>query len=125
MTRTAAAKTTKHLKAVDTAPDGDAGDTGEAPVDLGALETALTEFASIERPAILRADLARQKAAQAAREIESEIGDLDAREALLDRAYEAAKGAMAAQRDDLTQALAIYQHGLIGASTGRGVGEDR
>lgn len=66
---------TRKLKVVDRPADTSAtGDQAE-PVDLGVLETALTEFASIERPAILRADIARQRAAQAVREIESEIGD--------------------------------------------------
>lgn len=108
---------TRKLKVVERAADTTGTGDQTEPVDLGVLETALTEFASIERPAILRVDIARQKAAQAVREIESEIGDLDAQAALLERAYEAAKLAIGAQRDDLEQALAIHQHGLIGAST--------
>lgn len=83
---------------------------------LPELQSALTEFASMQRPALMRADLVRERAAQDVRDLEREIDDLNANEALLERAYDAAKQAIKAQREDLEGALSILQHGLVGSS---------
>lgn len=117
--------TQRNLKVVGPAADKpNQGDATTAPATveepgprLPELQSALTEFASMQRPALMRADLVREHAAQSVRDLEREIDDLTANETLLDRAYDAAKQAVKAQREDLEGALAILQHGLVGAST--------
>ncbi|GLQ09218.1 hypothetical protein GCM10007913_11500 [Devosia yakushimensis] len=89
------------------------------PVETDTLANALEQFATEQRPMIRRGEIARQKLAQQVRETETLLVELDGREALLDRVYEAAKAAMADQRNDLNEELALYTRGLEGSASGR------
>jgi hypothetical protein len=112
------------LKVVEGSETEQTAGTGEQPaggddLDVGALDQALTQFAAEQRPLLRRSDTARNKVAQRAREVETELNDLGAREGVLDRLYEAAKLGIADQRQDLTDELNLYQHGLVNAGSRR------
>lgn len=98
--------------------DPAAASTVSAEPDTTALDQALTQFAAEQRPLIRRSDTARNRVAQRVREVESELADLGAQEAMLDRLFEAAKRGIADQREDLNAEFELYQHGLASTLNG-------
>ena len=84
-----------------------------------AVENALAQFSQEYRPMIRRGSLLRERTAQQIREVEVLLQEVQGREDMLNRIYEAAKRALADQRADLLEELSLLQHGIVGSQAGQ------
>lgn len=111
---------TRGLRVVDTSaqPPAETAPSADrmAEISARAVSAALDKINADGSGLITRSSLRREKHAQALREVDLLILELNDREDMLERTYEAARKALAAQREDLEAERALLTRGLEAAS---------